>query len=255
MKSEVIKQAFRLGNSAGVLLPIEWRNRKVAVKLIDKSITQEIFEMLDNEDLLANTMGVFLAGSYARGEEDEDSDIDILVLTDSINKQVRRGKYEILFISKDRLDKVIGKSLYVISLINEAKAIVNNSLLERYKSKKWNIQIKRNLKFIKSLIGLNEKSLEIYKELNRNVGDGVIYSLVLRLRELYLIECIISGKKQSKREFVNIIREAAGDESYQAYLRIKNDLKSKEVIPLEDAQSLLSEIKRRTKNIEHGKKK
>ena len=40
MKYEIIKQAFKLGNSAGVLLPIEWKDRKVAIKLVDKSITE-----------------------------------------------------------------------------------------------------------------------------------------------------------------------------------------------------------------------
>ncbi|KKT25443.1 MAG: RNA methylase, NOL1/NOP2/sun family [Candidatus Magasanikbacteria bacterium GW2011_GWA2_43_9] len=29
MESEIIKKAFKLGNSAGVLLPIEWKDRKV----------------------------------------------------------------------------------------------------------------------------------------------------------------------------------------------------------------------------------
>ena len=255
MKSEVIKQAFRLGNSAGVLLPIEWRNRKVAVKLIDKSITQEIFEMLDNEDLLANTMGVFLAGSYARGEEDEDSDIDILVLTDSINKQVRRGKYEILFISKDRLDKVIGKSLYVISLINEAKAILNNDFLKYYKNKISGVSIKKHLDDIKSVTKINEMAVEIDEELGEKISDETLYSIVLRLRELYLIECLKNNKLPSNKEFVNLIRRIASEESYNAYLRIKNNLKSKKIISVKEAMGLVEEVKKRVGKLEHGKKK
>ena len=102
MKQELIKKAFKLGNSAGVLLPIEWINKKVSVKLVEESISQDIFEILEKSNLLKNTIGIFLAGSYARGEETELSDIDVLILTDEINKQVKIGKYEIIFISQDK---------------------------------------------------------------------------------------------------------------------------------------------------------
>src|SRR3989344_4240761 len=95
MEYEIIKQTFKLGNSGGVLLPIEWKGKKVAIKLIEKSITKEIIEILDERDLLKNTIGIFLAGSYARGEETELSDIDILIVTDDIDRQVKIGKYEI----------------------------------------------------------------------------------------------------------------------------------------------------------------
>ena len=87
MKSEIIKQAFKLGNSAGVLLPIDWKNKKVKVQLIDKSINQDILEILEEKDLLKNVIGIFLAGSYAREEATESSDIDVLVITDTINKK------------------------------------------------------------------------------------------------------------------------------------------------------------------------
>lgn len=46
MVNEIIKRAFKLGNSAGVLLPVEWKDKKVMIKLIDKSITKEIIEIL-----------------------------------------------------------------------------------------------------------------------------------------------------------------------------------------------------------------
>jgi len=129
MESEIIKQAFKLGNSAGVLLPVEWRDKKVAIKLIDKSITQELLEILDEKNLLKNTIGIFLAGSYARGEEEPDSDIDVLIVTDAINKNTKTGKYEITFISKDRFEKLFPESLYLASLIYESKAILNDEHL------------------------------------------------------------------------------------------------------------------------------
>ena len=251
-ESMLIKQAFKLGNSAGVLVPAEWKGRKVAVRLIEKSISQEIIEILEERNLLKNTMGIYLAGSYARGEETEKSDIDILVITDNTNKQIKIGKYEIVLVSRERFDKFIKNSLYFASLINEAKAILNNELLDSYKYKAREINIRRSFEDIKSVTKINEKSIEIDEELGEKIIDGVIYSLVLRLREIYLIECLKSNKKPSNKEFINLINKIASEESYRAYLRVKNDLKDKKAIPPEEARALLNEIKKRIKRLEHG---
>ena len=254
MRNEIIKQAFKLGNSAGVILPIEWKDKKVVIKLIDKSIQQEIIEILDERDLLKNTIGIFLAGSYARGEETESSDIDILVVTDCIDKQIKIGKYEIILISKNKLEKAIVKNLYLVSLINEAKVILNNDFLKYYKDKTSKILIKKHLDEIKSITKINEGFVKIDEELGEKVADETLYSIVLRLRELYLIECLKNNKNQSNKEFVNLIRIIASEESYNAYLRTKNDSKSKKVIPVNEAKALINEIKRRVRNLEHGKK-
>lgn len=256
MRNEVIKQAFKLGNSAGVLLPNEWRGRKVSIKLIEKSITQEIFEILEDHDLLKNTIGIFLAGSYARGEETEDSDIDILIVTDNINKQIKEGKYEITLTTKDRLENSLKKSLYIISLIKESKAILNENLLNEYKGKITTFHLKEQIDEIKRIIRINKTILELDEETkDKFVMDGTLYSLVLRLRETYLIECLINNKIPTKKGFLNIIKKVATEESYNAYLRVKNNQKDKQVIPIEEAKSLLEELKKRTNSLEHEKKK
>jgi len=255
MKSEIIKQAFKLGNSAGILLPSDWKNKKVSVKLIERSIPQEIFEILEESNLLKNTIGIFLAGSYAREEETESSDIDVLVVTDIIDKQIKIGKYEIVFISRDKLKKSIMKNVYFASLINEAKAILNNSFLQYYKNKIRGILIKKPLDEIKSITKINEKSVEIDKELEEKVSDETLYSIVLRLREAYLIECLKNNNNPSNKEFINLIKKIASEEAYKAYLRIKNNSTPKKVIHVKEAIAIIDEIKRRVRNLEHGKKK
>ena len=255
MKYEIIKQAFKLGNSAGVLLPSEWKGKKVAIKLIDKSIPQEILEILEEEGLLKSTIGIFLAGSYAREEETELSDIDILVVTDNIDKQTKIGKYEIIFVSKDKFEKSIRKNLYLASLINEAKAILNNDFLKYYKNKISGVSIKKHLDDIKSVTKINEMAVEIDEELGEKISDETLYSIVLRLRELYLIECLKNNKLPSNKEFVNLIKRIASEESYNAYLRIKNNLKSKKIISVKEAMGLVEEVKKRVGKLEHGKKK
>ena len=253
MKNEVIKQAFKLGNSAGVLLPIEWKGRKVAVKLIDRSISQEMFEILEEQGLLKNVVGIFLAGSYARGEEKEGSDIDIIVITDIINKQIKIGKYEIVFISREKIDKSIKTSLYLISLLKESKAILNINLLEEYKRKIKGISVGKHIREIESITRINDEAVNISEELKENVPDETLYSVILRLRELYLIECLNNNKNPSNKELLSLIKKFAGEEAYNAYIRIKNDLKPRKVVSVEETRALLNEIRKRIKVLEHGK--
>jgi hypothetical protein len=46
-----------------------------------------------------------------------------------------------------------------------------------------------------------------------------------------------------KKDFINIIERIASREAFDAYLRIKNDLKPKKVIPTREARALINQIK------------
>ena len=261
MKSELIKQTFKLGNSAGVILPIEWKDKKVKVQLIDKSITQDILEILEEKDFLKNVIGIFLAGSYARGEETELSDVDVLVVTDNIDKNIKVREYEIILISREKFEKTIETSIYLASLINEAKTILNNDFIKNYKNKIIQIPLKKPIEDIMSMIKINEISINLDEEMGKNVPDETLYSVILRLRELYLIGCLKNNKKPMNCEFIELIKKIAGsEEPYNSYLRIKNDLKPKQIISIKEARALIEYMKKKTRDLEsrylkHGKKK
>lgn len=256
MESEIIKQTFKLGNSAGVLLPKEWKDKKVKIQLIEKSITDDILEILKEKDLLIHVIGIYLSGSYARGEESSSSDVDILIITDNIDKQLKIREYEIVFVSREKFEKNIKKSLYLASLVNESKTILNNDFINNYKKAIIRISIKKNLEEIKSITRINETSIDIDQQLKQNISDETIYSIILRLRELYLIDCIADNKKCSNHEFIGKIKEITGSiEPYNAYLRIKNNKHSKKVITVEDSRKLIDFIKKSIKKLEDGKKR
>jgi len=256
METELIKQAFRLGNSAGVLLPIDWKDKKVKVQLIDKSITQDILEILEEKGLLNNVIGIYLAGSYARGEETESSDVDVLIITDNINKQIKIREYEMIMVSKEKFEKNIKTSLYIASLINESKTILNNDFIKDYKTRILNLPIKRHLGEIRSIMKINEDFIDMDEQMKKNASDDTIYSIILRLRELYLIECLKNNKKPSNKEFLGVIKRLTGSiEAYDSYLRIKNNKPSREVITTGQSKKLIDYIKNKIKMLEHGKKK
>ena len=90
MKS-MTRRAYRVGNSAGVLVPKKWLNGFVEVRLVEPPLkidASSILKILQSEDI--NTfeiLGIAVAGSYARSEQTADSDVDILVLTNNLNKK------------------------------------------------------------------------------------------------------------------------------------------------------------------------
>jgi len=251
MQQQLIKNTIKLGNSSAVILPNTWKYKKVKIQLVEESITEDILEILLKSDLLKQTIGIYLTGSYARNEETEESDIDILVITDSIDKQIKQGTYEITFVSKDNLDKKLKSSLYLISLIKEAKPLLNKPLIEQYKKATTNLPLKKYLKEIKSMININKQMADLDKDAGDKVSDGTVYSVILRLRELYLINTILNKKQYNKKEFLELINNQG---LYGAYLRIKNDQKSKDNSQVEDVEKVLDISEKLIKKLENGKK-
>ncbi len=251
----LIKKAIRFGNSAGVILPKGWENRKVRVELVEDSIIRDILEIFKENELLSDIIGIYLVGSYARGEERIDSDIDVLVITGETNKILKKSSYEIFLISKENTEKNITKSLYLYSIVREAKTILNDTLIREYKKKKPQLSINILLNNINLMIRINKESVEIAEEAGDKIRDGVVYSAILRLRELFMIQCILKNKYYTNKEFLKILEENESMELYEVYLRIKNDLKPKNNIKSKEVKNILKYSEKLLRQIKNDKKK
>src|SRR3989338_9850670 len=100
----IVKQTRELGTSAGVLLPRSWLNKQVVVTLFSPSnveMIKDILEILIENNLNRQMKGMYIYGSYARGDYDEKSDRDILIITKSVNKSLKHKNYEITLVSED----------------------------------------------------------------------------------------------------------------------------------------------------------
>ena len=136
----IVKQAREVGTSAGVLLPRGWLNKQVVVTLFEPSkekIAQDILACLFKQDLNEEIKGIYLFGSYARGDFDFNSDIDVLVITEKTNKLVNYNNYEILLVSESSFLKNLPNNLNRLSILKEIKVIFNKGLIEKYKHKKY----------------------------------------------------------------------------------------------------------------------
>ena len=131
---KVLKRIVKVGNSAGVVLPRNWLNGMAKIELIEEplNLRKDIFEFLS--PYLEDLLGIYLVGSYARGEEDSDSDIDVIAISENIRKEIKEGRYNISIYSLDSIKNTLEKDpLMVLPRLLEAKPLLNKHLLEELK--------------------------------------------------------------------------------------------------------------------------
>lgn len=253
-----IKKTVKAGNSSAVILPRSWLNKEVRVELVKKTsqiILLECIDIIDKYVELKEVIGIYLVGSYAREEEDETSDIDILVVTKNTDKEIiKYGIYNILIISKGLLKQKLNNDIFPIGqMIRESKTLLNSDYLE-------SIEIKITKKNTEWYIKTTEEKLKIIKEIIKRIknqdkkylDNKIAYTLILRIRTLYIIEKLIKNENYSKNDFIGLIKKISkGKEAYEGYLAVKNDLKEKQMINLDEIEKLydylgsqLSEVKR-----------
>ncbi|MBI2631662.1 nucleotidyltransferase domain-containing protein, partial [Candidatus Pacearchaeota archaeon] len=229
-----IKKAIKAGNSSAVLLPRSWLNQEVRVELVKKTpetILNDALNIVKKYISLNKIIGVYLVGSYARGEEDSDSDIDILIITDDIDKElIKEGIYNIIVISSELLKQKLRYDLFPIgSMIKEARSLLNNNFLSSIKVKITNENIKWYLETTKDKIEIIKKIISYLKKKNKKyVNDRLVYTLILRIRTLYIIKKLIDDDIYSKKDFLSVIKRITGKaDVYNRYIIVKNNLKMK----------------------------
>ena len=226
MEKVILANVRKWGNSAGVLLSRELEGKQVKVILIDRTmeIKKEIFDIL--KDYLEDTIGIYLVGSYARDEQQEDSDIDILVISDKIKKEFSSGRYNISIYPLNDIKKAIEKNpVMIMPRILEAKTIINPLVLEELK------KIKLKKECFNKFFSETKKIIGINKEMIKNEEDvpvEVIYSLMLRLRGIFIIKSIIKQKIYSNEDFMTFLKRELPNyhELYVSYQDYRDNKKT-----------------------------
>src|SRR3989344_1204288 len=229
-----IKTTVKAGNSSAVILPRSWLDKDVRVELVKKTYETMLLDVINISKRyidLKEIIGVYLVGSYARKEEDENSDIDILIITNNIDKEmISEGIYNILIVSSKLLKQKLDEDLLPVGqMIKEARPLLNSDYLS-------SIEVKITKKNVKWYIDTTEDKLKIVKEAvkrtkknNKNcINDIVAYTLILRIRTLYIIKKLMENQEYSKKDFVRLIKKISkGGNAYERYLAVKNNLKDK----------------------------
>src|SRR3989344_8199147 len=178
-----IKRAVKAGNSSAVILPRSWLNKEVRIELVKKTpetILTDVMEIVKKYITPEEIIGVYLTGSYARGEEDKNSDIDILIITKNTDKEmVHEGIYNILIISQELLDQKLNLDLFPIGqMIREAKPLLNSSHLN-------SIKVKITKKNVKWYLDTTKDKLKIIKEVVEKTTKKTSHKLPLKKLKTY----------------------------------------------------------------------
>lgn len=250
---EITKNVGKWGNSAGILLPKEWLGNQVKIVLIDRTleIKKEVLEILS--DNLEDIIGIYLVGSYARGDQEKDSDIDVIAISKNLRKETISGKYHISIAPLENIKKTLEESpILILPRLVEAKPILNSYLLEELKNINISVKLFKNYKEeTKRIISINK---ELLKKEDKDFleSNEIIYSLILRLRGIFIIKRLLEKKSYSKKEFKKylneIIQKKEIEKVYNIYRAIRDNKKTKLKIQTTTAKDLLDFLEKETKN-------
>ncbi len=246
-----LKNVVKWGNSGGVLVPREWIGKQIKLTLVDRTseIKKEIFKILDT--YLEDIVGIYLVGSYARNEQNKQSDIDVIVISTTTKKEIFSGKYHIFISPLTNIKKTLEKNpILIYPRLIEAKTIVNNSLLKELISKKISKKLFTNfITETKRIIKINTEIIELDKLDGEYLeSTSVIYSAILRLRGIFLIKSLLTGKRYSNKNFKKYVLQNIPkldfEKTYNIYRLIKEKKKVSEKIKIVDAEKLIDLLKK-----------
>ena len=248
----VEKEVVRFGNGSIVYTPKKWIGKRVIVVLEEKprDISDAVMEML--KPYLPNIEGVFLYGSFARGENAEGSDVDVLIISGKkFDLKGIRG-FEFLVMAKEEFIARLKSEpmLFLYHIIREARPLLNEALLEELKG----ITVKPDFRefFSSTLSAFREVNglLEAEKKENRKYleANACIYSLILRLRGMLLIKCFAKRQEFSNEGLKKLLeRHGFGEETIasfmETYRAVRDDNEGRGKILLGDALRLFEAAK------------
>mgnify|MGYP001577983350 FL=1 len=255
-EEQIIRIAKNFGNGAHIFVPKRWAGEQIIlVKPQKKDLKERIISALSHH--LDSIIGVYLFGSYARGEQSEDSDIDLFIIA---NKKIKINEkdFEVTCLEQKEIEKAIKlEPILMYSILSEAKPIINSNLLEELKLKYKPSQKDFNefFKDCKRMIKVNEDFLESEKKEFLSSG-AVIYSIVLRMRGIFIIKSLLKGDKYSFKLFNSWIKsklpEINFSSIYGAYKDSKNEKKIKQKIKTSDIKLLLNLLNKEVSMLDNG---
>lgn len=236
----------KFGNSGHIVLPKEYVGKRIRFTAEPKTledVKSEVLELL--KPYLDNILGVYLYGSYARGEQTVDSDVDILAITNTKLKIAEKAdNYSIISATMEEIEGILNSNaVLILPILKEARTIINPVLLDKYKAYKFTKgNVKSFVDSCKKIIELNKKGIELDFE----VGS-LVYSLMLRIRGLSMINLSLHGRQYSKSSLFilledNGLKRHKIKELYKIYSNERNNVKVREsgIIKKEDIKKLIS---------------
>ena len=219
----IIKEVKPFGNGAQILVSKNWIGKKVILSLKDRSLDDIKKELLNDLNDLTKVACIVLIGSYARNEQLYDSDVDIMVFCrERLN--IKLNNFHIILINTGRLREEIALNPALFkSILDEGIAVLNSDFLKNVKI--IDKDVSNYKKECYNAYLSNKEFIKLDKE-QSTLSLSVIYSIILRLRALFILKNKYSFNKF--REWI-IRNNLNFDELYNIYKSIRNDKETKNI--------------------------
>ncbi|MBI4439826.1 nucleotidyltransferase domain-containing protein [Candidatus Woesearchaeota archaeon] len=261
VREQLVKTAVKSGNGGAVWVPKSWLGQEVVVILPEKfpgGIKEKAIHLL--EPYLKEAVSVFIYGSYARGEQEKESDIDIFVITKKdISIKIKEPGVDIICLQVDKLKKAIERHpVMYYQIVQEAEPLINSYILDELK------RIKAGRENFRSYVSETKDHIESSRELlELDKLDGqyiasasIVYSAMLRLRGIFIIKCILEKKRFSKLSFRDWLVERGltqreFEDCYSMFRAVRGNKDAGGIkIKVSSAENLLNILKLETGAIE-----
>lgn len=248
----VEKKVVPFGNGSIVYTPKKWVGKTAIVILEEKPVDARGEVLTALKPFFPKIEGAFLFGSFARNEQTPESDIDVLVVARESLPLKKTGRFDFLAKTKKELIEEMQKdhSLFLHQALAEAKAVFNETLLEEMQKEMPKPNPK---KFFDETLGAFQN---VQKLLNADKKKGnefsaspaSVYSLVLRLKTLFLVQCWHQKKAFSNRGFEEFLqRQGFSEKTVNGFLGVfraeRDNAKTGQKISLKEAEQLFEAAK------------
>ena len=267
VREQIVKTVVKSGNGGAVWVPKGWLGQEVVVILPQKpklEIKEKIIHLL--EPYLKDIISVFIYGSYARHEQIKESDIDVMVITKDkeINKKIflrknffANSNLEITAFELEKFKKAIQKyPVMYYQIVQEAEPLINAHVLDELKGIKIDYKnFKNYLEETKEHIKSSNELLELDKLEGGNIKSySIAYSIILRLRGIFIVKCIFDKEKFSNKNLkkwliINGVSASEFEQFYSVYRAVRDSKKISHIIKISSAEKLLNILEKELNTI------
>lgn len=246
-KEQLIRIVSQVGNGAHIFAPKEWINEKVLiVRLEKKTIKEQILEKIYPH--LDKIIAVFLYGSHARNEATESSDLDVLIISREKFRLKKEENEDFLVLTEKEIPEAVKiNPVLMYSIFKEAKSIINQDYLEKLNKLKIDKEyFKKFLSQTKESIKSTNEIIELDKRTGKFSSDSAIYSLILRLRGIFIMNCLLNNNVFSNASFEKWLKPLKINypKIYEVYRDVRNEKFGRDTdIPIEQEEKLLNFLK------------
>lgn len=257
----IIKKVIQIGNGAAVYVPKELSGHEVTI-IIPEGIEEIKKRVLTGLiKFMPNIIGIYLFGSYAREEQEAGSDIDVLVITKEKDNKIKEAikDVDLWTAPLDSIKKTLENSpLFIAPLIRDAKTLLNPILLDELKQIKIDFRkFKWNFEESESAIKIVESFVDVDPE---DISASLIYTLMLRLKTFYAMECLLKDRKYSTSGVKELllkydIKKDKIDKYFTLYRLTRDDEETNEKIEEKEMRKLIKITKDYIKKVKNETKK